>query len=99
MAFGVNRRELQEWKRRVCNGEIAVMTHYWYDERFPGNRSVTKVGCSDLDRLSDWCRSNGLEPKYIHQREHYPHFDVIGPKQREVLERMGRHDLIEKFEL
>jgi len=97
MAFGVNRRELQDWKRQVELGEVAVMTHYWYDNRFPDNRTVTKVGCCNLERLADWCKANGLDPKYIHRRERYPHFDVIGPRQREVLERMGRHDLVDKF--
>lgn len=99
MAFGVSRQELQEWKKRVMRGEIALLTHYWYDERWPDNRTITKVGCNDLERLAEWCRSHGLDPKYIHRREKFPHFDLIGPKQRTILEQMGRGDLADKFRL
>ncbi|MWC27577.1 hypothetical protein [Paenibacillus sp. MMS18-CY102] len=99
MAFGVKRHELQEWKERVERGEIALLTHYWHEERFPGNRTITKVGCNDLDRLAAWCIQFGLDPQYIHHRDRFPHFDLIGPKQRSVLEQMGRQDLIERFRL
>ena len=46
MAFGIKRHELNEWKRKTLNGEIAFLTHYWYDQRFPEYYSVTKVGCN-----------------------------------------------------
>lgn len=99
MAFGVSRQELLEWKKRVLRGEIALLTHYWYDERFPDNRTITKVGCNDLERLADWCRTHGLDPKYIHRREQFPHFDLIGPRQRVILEQLGRQDMIDRFRL
>jgi hypothetical protein len=97
MAFGVSRQELQEWKH-VLRGEIALLTHYWYDERFPDNRTITKVGCNDLKRLAEWCEMYGLDPKYIH-REQFPHFDLIGPRQRVILEELDRQDLIDRFRL
>lgn len=99
MAFGVTRQELTEWKQRVARGEIALLTHYWYDERFPDSRTVTKVGCSDLMRLEAWCGDQGLNPAYIHRRDPFPHFDLIGPRQRIVLEQLGRQDIIDKFRL
>ncbi|MBW5445415.1 hypothetical protein GE107_04985 [Cohnella sp. CFH 77786] len=99
MAFGITREELEAWKERVAKGEIAFLTHYWQEIRFPGVRTVTKVGCSDLDRLSDWCAANGLNPKYIHRRQPYPHFDLIGPKQKEILIREGHWDQLRKFGL
>lgn len=43
MAFGTNRTELSAWKRAVRAGEIAFLTHYWLDDRFPGCKTVTKV--------------------------------------------------------
>lgn len=85
MAFGITRAEMKDWKEAVTRGDIAFLTHYWLDPRFPGMKTVTKVGCSDLDKLAKWCRSNGLNPAYIHAREEYPHFDLIGPKQAEIL--------------
>lgn len=85
MAFGINRSELKAWKQAVNRGEIAYLTHYWFDPRFPEFNTVTKVGCADIDRLVNWCLSNGLNPRYIHHRSTFPHFDLIGPKQKEIL--------------
>ncbi|WP_276352089.1 hypothetical protein [Cohnella caldifontis] len=97
MAFGIKREELLLWKERVGRGEIAFLTHYWFEPRFPDCRTVTKVGCSDVKRLSDWCLDNGLNPKYIHHRQPFPHFDLIGPKQREILRKERLWDQLAKF--
>ncbi|AOK92491.1 hypothetical protein [Paenibacillus polymyxa] len=99
MAFGITRQELMAWKRKVSGGEIAFLTHYWLDDRFPGITTVTKVGCSDLDKLRLWCNQNGLDPQYIHQRQPYPHFDLIGNKQAEILRKYGISDQFKRFEL
>jgi len=99
VAFGINREELQQWKDAVTSGEIAFLTHYWLDPRFPGMTTVTKVGCSNLQRLADWCLRNGLNPKYIHNRPPFPHFDLIGPKQREILIKERKWGQLERFRL
>lgn len=97
MAFGITRAELEAWKTAVSRGEIAFVTHYWLDPRFPGIRTVTKVGCADLEKLSAWCLANGLNPRYIHNRPPYPHFDLIGPKQAEILRRENLAHQLERF--
>ncbi|GGG55895.1 hypothetical protein [Paenibacillus radicis (ex Gao et al. 2016)] len=99
MAFGIKRAEMNEWKRKVSQGEIAYLTHYWLDPRFPNMKTVTKVGCSDLNKLAAWCRENGLNPRYIHARAEYPHFDLLGPKQKEILKREKLYDQLERFHL
>ncbi|TBL75633.1 hypothetical protein [Paenibacillus thalictri] len=99
MAFGIKREELTSWKEAVLRGEIAYLTHYWLDPRFPGVRTVTKVGCSDLERLTRWCTENGLNPKYIHHRPPFPHFDLIGPKQKEILQKEHLWDQLQRFHL
>jgi hypothetical protein len=99
MAFGLNRRELEAWKTRVAAGEIAYLTHYWLEPRFPGITSVTKVGCADLDKLAAWCKRHGLNPTYIHHRGDYPHFDLIGPRQKAILAQEGLWEQIERFRL
>ena len=99
MAFGITRQELQAWKRAAASGEIAFLTHYWYDSRFPQFHTVTKVGCSDLVRLTNWCIEHGLNPAYIHKRQPYPHFDLIGPKQVDILRRLELKDHLERFNL
>ncbi|MEW9701662.1 hypothetical protein [Paenibacillus sp. SI8] len=99
MAFGIRRAELHSWQEAVLRGEIAFLTHYWLDERFAGIRTVTKVGCANLERLSAWCVANGLNPRYIHNRPPYPHFDLIGPKQREILEREEQWEQISRFRI
>ncbi|PZE22359.1 hypothetical protein [Paenibacillus xerothermodurans] len=93
MAFGITRAELQQWKEAVVRGELAFLTHYWYDPRFPDVKTVTKVGCSDLETLVQWCEARGLNPQYIHHRRPFPHFDLIGQKQLEILrqERLLTH--------
>jgi len=99
MAFGITRKELARWKAEVDRGEIAYLTHYWLDPRFPGFKTVTKVGCSDLNKLSRWCAEHGLNPRYIHARGSYPHFDLLGPKQLEVLQKAGQREQLERFRL
>lgn len=99
MAFGINREELTRWKQAVSAGEIAYLTHYWIDPRFPGMNTVTKVGCSDLERLRHWCSLHGLPAKYIHNRSPFPHFDLMGPKQREILLQEGLLEQLERFRM
>lgn len=99
MAFGISRKELNEWKNQVKQGEIAYLTHYWLEPRFPGITTVTKVGCSDLDKLTAWCIQNGLNPKYIHKRQPYPHYDLIGVKQQVILQQEQLWDQLERFKL
>lgn len=60
MAFGIKRKELVEWKKKVSQGEIAFLTHYWIDDRFPGMTTVTKVGCADLEKLKGGATNMGF---------------------------------------
>ncbi|MFD1018313.1 hypothetical protein [Thalassobacillus hwangdonensis] len=99
MAFGLDRKELVQWKNQVKNGEIALLTHYWIDERFPGCTTVTKVGCADISKLKAWGKRYNLEPGWIHKDDQYPHFDLFGKHQKYVLEQEGKWDQIEKFNL
>lgn len=86
MAFGIKRKELNEWKQKIDQGEIAFLTHYWLDDRFPGYRTVTKVGCQDLEQLAKWGKKYGLKKEWIdHRRDGYSHFDLIGERQKEIL--------------
>jgi len=87
MAFGIKKEELARWKEQINQGEIAFLTHYWLDDRFPESKSVTKVGCADLEKLAAWGRQYGLQKEWIHQREEgYSHFDLMGQKQLEILQ-------------
>ncbi len=99
MAFGVKRDELNAWKQAVSRGEIAFLTHFWYDPRFPDIHSVTKVGCTNLELLQRWCITNGLNPKYIHHRPPFPHFDLLGEKQKEILQKEKLWDHLKRFHL
>lgn len=91
MAFGIKRSELIEWKKKIDNGEIAFLTHYWYDERFPEAKTVTKVGCKDINKLIDWGKKYGLKKEWVHYRnEGYSHFDLIGPKEEEIVRAEGK---------
>lgn len=97
MAFGLKREELVEWKAAVRRGEIAFLTHYWLDDRFPGCNTVTKVGCSDMDKLMDWGRQYGLKKEWIDAREHYPHFDLFGIHQETILKAEGLSEQLSRF--
>ncbi|MBO2944216.1 hypothetical protein JJQ72_09575 [Paenibacillus sp. F411] len=99
MAFGITRQELRAWQQQTAAGVISFLTHYWYDPRFPQFTTVTKVGCSDLNRLAEWCLAHDLDPAYIHRRMPYPHFDLIGPRQREILRQAGQEDQLHRFKL
>lgn len=85
MAFGVTKQELADWKASVEKGKVAFITHFWYDKRFPEVKTVTKVGCADLDALVLWGNKYGLKRDWIDQRPAYPHFDLMGDKQAEIL--------------
>ncbi|WP_040228620.1 hypothetical protein [Bhargavaea cecembensis] len=99
MAFGIKREELNAWKAAVSNGEVALLTHYWLDDRFPGCKTVTKAGCADIGRLTEWGRQYGLRPEWIDHKEQFPHFDLFGEREYEILKAEGRHDLIRRFKL
>lgn len=99
MAFGINRKELEEWKQAVKEGEIAFLTHYWLDDRFPNCRTVTKVGCSDLEKLKKWGKSYGLKPEWIDHKDNYPHFDLFDHIQLTVLEKEELQSHITRFKL
>lgn len=99
MAFGLTRSELVEWKKQVNSGEIAIITHYWQDSRFPNATSVTKVGCSDLAKLIHWGKEYGLKAEWIDMRGDYPHFDLFGEKQLKILLKENQLEQIKKFKL
>ncbi|NRD79608.1 hypothetical protein HPT25_19795 [Bacillus sp. BRMEA1] len=90
MAFGIRKQDLVEWKMKIDRGEIAFLTHYWLDDRFPESKSVTKVGCSNLEKLAAWGQKYGLRKEWIHHRaDGYSHFDLLGKKQIEILKEEG----------
>lgn len=100
MAFGITRKELLDWKNSIDRGEIAFITHYWVDERFPNVKTVTKVGCMDLKRLAEWGKKHGLKREWIHiRKDGYSHFDLLGDRQREILEKEGKLDQLNWFEI
>jgi len=93
LAFGIKRKELESWKQKIDKGEIAFLTHYWLDDRFPDCKTVTKVGCQNLIELEQWGRRYGLKKEWIHhRRDGYSHFDLLGAKQREILKAEGIAD-------
>ncbi|MGW6384884.1 hypothetical protein [Peribacillus butanolivorans] len=86
MAFGIKRVDVVAWKQQIDQGQIAFLTHYWIDDRFPGCKTVTKVGCNDLERLAEWGKKYGLKKEWIHHRKDgYSHFDLLGARQKEIL--------------
>ncbi|SFP98509.1 hypothetical protein [Salibacterium halotolerans] len=97
MAFGITRKELNDWKKGVQNKEIAFLTHFWYDKRFPEYDSVTKAGCCDIRKLAEWGRQYGLKPEWIHNREAYPHFDLLGSTQTEIMKKEGMLYQLRRF--
>lgn len=99
MAFGITREELNDWKQKVRCGKIAFLTHFWWDKRFPEYYSVTKVGCSDVHKLISWGKTYNLQADWIHLDEKYPHFDIFGNKQLEILQHEQLFDQIERFQL
>ncbi|MBO0600180.1 hypothetical protein I2483_00765 [Sporosarcina sp. E16_3] len=99
MAFGIKRVELQAWKKEVSEGQMAFLTHYWLDERFPGCNTVTKAGCADIDKLVEWGKQYGLKREWIDMRDDYPHFDLFGEHELDILKSEGLTDQLERFGL
>ncbi len=97
MAFGIKRQELNEWKRDVLEGNIAFLTHYWIDERFPDCNTVTKVGCSDVSKLIEWGKKYGLKAEWIDYKEDYPHFDLFGKHEVDIMVKEGLREQLERF--
>lgn len=97
MAFGIKRQELNEWKRDVLEGNIAFLTHYWIDERFPDCNTVTKVGCSDVSKLIEWGKKYGLKAEWIDYKEAYPHFDLFGKHEMDIMIKEGLCEQLERF--
>lgn len=99
MAFGIRREELRQWQSDVQEGNIAFLTHYWIDERFPGAKTVTKVGCANLNKLKKWGEQYGLKPEWMHNDPRYPHFDLLGERQKQILKAEGMEEHIKRFKL
>lgn len=99
MAFGIKREELKQWKQQVLRGNIAFLTHYWIHPKYPELTTVTKVGCADLEKLYEWGRQYNLKPEWIHNREEFPHFDLIGHVQYEILRKEGLLSHIDRFSI
>lgn len=99
MAFGINRKELEEWKSEVKSGNIAILTHYWLDERFPKSHTVTKVGCSNIAKLQSWGKLYNLPAEWIDYKDSYPHYDLFGNIQINVLKNEGKEAHISRFKL
>jgi hypothetical protein len=97
LAFGITRKELKAWKQKADRGEIAFLTHYWIDDRFPGCTSVTKVACSDMKKLVSWGRNYGLKPEWLDCHDRYPHFDLVGQTQYEILKQEGMLKQLSRF--
>ncbi|MBP3952915.1 hypothetical protein [Bacillus suaedae] len=97
MAFGISRKQLNDWKKQAQTGQIAFITHYWLDDRFPECSTVTKVACADLDKLITWGERHGLKAEWIHQRDHYPHFDLLGERQRQILVKEGLEEQLNRL--
>ncbi|MDR0137491.1 hypothetical protein RFW18_06985 [Metabacillus idriensis] len=99
MAFGIKRKELSDWKGQVAKGELAFLTHFWTDPRFPASHAVTKAGCSDLPKLIKWGETFGLRKEWIHHDKDFPHFDLMGDVQIRVLEAHNLVEHIKRFRL
>lgn len=99
MAFGISRKELHKWKYDIDQGNISFLTHFWLDDRFPDSHCVTKVGCNDIEKLAKWGAHYGLKKELIHHYKHYPHFDLMGTTQMNILKEYGLDDHIERFKL
>jgi hypothetical protein len=98
MAFGISREQVRQWKAAIDRGEIAFLTHYWLDDRFPDSKSVTKAGCRDLGKLVNWGAQYGLKKEWIHHRKDgYSHFDLLGAKQEEILKKEGIEHTLKSF--
>jgi hypothetical protein len=97
MAFGIKKTELLQWKKNIEEGNISFLTHYWLDDRFPDCTTVTKVGCNNIDKLSLWGQKYGLKKEWIHHRKGYPHFDLLGDTQKEILRKEGLSAQLERF--
>lgn len=99
MAFGITKKELMLWKKRVSKGEIAFLTHFWFDERFPQANTVTKAGCVDIERLIACGKKYDLKEQWIDRRNRYPHFDLMGERQILILTEERQWDQISRFHL
>ncbi len=97
MAFGIKREELLAWKSSVGRGEIAFLTHYWVDERFPGCKTVTKVGCADIEKLIEWGTQYELKSEWIDMKKDYPHFDLFGEYEQIIMNSEGRLTQLQRF--
>ncbi|MBD7985921.1 hypothetical protein H9649_15215 [Sporosarcina sp. Sa2YVA2] len=99
MAFGIDREELRKWKLSVRSGDMAFLTHYWLDDRFPGCKTVTKAGCVNVEKLMEWGKTYGLKPEWIDYKPGYPHFDLFGNVELQVLHDEGLEEQIARFNL
>ncbi|PYZ95260.1 hypothetical protein CR194_07040 [Salipaludibacillus keqinensis] len=98
MAFGVSKHELSLWKKQASEGNISFLTHFWYDARFPQYKTVTKAACSNRETLVSWGKNHGLKESWIHDRDPFPHFDLIGETEKVILKKEGCEEKLIRLE-
>ncbi|TDL34934.1 hypothetical protein E2R51_04210 [Jeotgalibacillus sp. S-D1] len=100
MAFGINKNHITEWKHAIDRGEIAFLTHYWLDDRFPDSKTVTKVGAKNLEKLAEWGKKYQLKKQWIHiRKDGYSHYDLLGETQILILEKEGLDEHLIRFQI
>ncbi|KIL47840.1 hypothetical protein [Jeotgalibacillus campisalis] len=100
MAFGINKEAVNNWKHAIDNGEIAFLTHFWLDDRFPEYHTVTKAGAKNIDQLALWGEKYQLKKEWIHVRKDgYSHFDLLGNTQIKVLKAEGLAEHLHRFKI
>jgi hypothetical protein len=52
-----------------------------------------------LEKLIAWGKTYGLKEKWIHKDKKYPHFDLFGDWQKEILKKEEKWDQIKKFHI
>lgn len=79
--------------------EVAFLTHYWLDDRYPDVKTVTKAGCANIEKLAEWGKQYGLKKEWIDKRSEFPHFDLLGEKQIMILKQEKLSSHIKRFRL
>lgn len=94
----MTKTELSRWKATAKQGHVSFLTHFWYDTRFPEYKTVTKAACANRETLVTWGKKYGLKEKWIHDRNEFPHFDLLGDIEKQVLIKEGSEQKLLQLE-
>lgn len=80
-----NWKEVKRAIRLAREGNVVIYSHPWHSEKMGQAKVVTKIMCSDKEKLLSWGNKRGLPLRAFHDTKKMPHYDIWGERAEAFL--------------